>query len=63
MEKDQLIGYRMTVAELIAELQKFPMDMGVILDKSFGVHSVSKCTISHTNYPYNLPDCDYVNIE
>lgn len=58
----------MTVSELIEELKKYPQDMPVGVYGNFLYPSgdkidVSICTWVHSNYPYNLPDTDYVNIE
>ena len=58
----------MTVEQLIEELKKFPQDMPVATDTNFqypdgGPLEVSIHTWIHSNYPYNLPDTDYVNIE
>lgn len=61
----------MTVGELIEELRKWPEDMpvGVWGDLQYPPEhpsnrlKVEKRTWVHTNYPYNLPDFDYVNIE
>ena len=58
----------MTVKELIEKLQTFPQDMPVGVDGDFYYPNgydleVSVRTWVHGNYPYNLPDTDYVNIE
>lgn len=58
----------MTVKELIEELQKFPQDMPVGTWGDFEYPDGGKLTVEirtwvHSNYPYNLPDTDYVNIE
>ena len=58
----------MTVGELIEKLKKFPQDMPVATDRNFQYPDgdpleVSIRTWVDSNYPYNLPDTDYVNIE
>ena len=58
----------MTVGQLIEELKKSPQDMPVGIDMNFQYPDgepidVSIHTWVHSNYPYNLPDTDYVNIE
>ena len=52
-----------TVQDLINELKKFPLEMEVrdyCFDK---IEEVKIKTWTHDNYPYNLPDKDYVCIE
>ena len=52
-----------TVKDLINELKKFPLEMEVrdyCFDK---IEEVKIKTWTHDNYPYNLPDKDYVCIE
>jgi hypothetical protein len=61
----------MTVQQLIDELQKYPKDMPVaimcninpsdIKDPNF--IKVSKHTWVDSNYHYNKPDFDYINLE
>lgn len=61
----------MTVRELIDELEKWPEDMPVAVDGNImypsdhkeNILKVEKRTWVHTNYPYDLPDFDYINIE
>ena len=61
----------MTVGELIEELKKYPEDMPVAVcgdimyppDHKENILKVEKWTWVHTNYPYDLPDFDYINIE
>ena len=61
----------MTVGELIEELRKWPEDMpvGVWGDLVYppehpsNLLKVEKRTWIHSNYPYDKPDFDYVNIE
>ena len=51
-----------TVQDLINELKKFPPNMEV-RDYDFEkIEKVGIKTWQHTNYPYNLPDKDYVCI-
>lgn len=57
----------MTVGELIEELKKFPQDMPVATDGMFMYPNgedieVSIHTWVHSNYPYDLPDTEYVNL-
>ena len=57
----------MTVKELIEELQKFPLDMPVATDGCFNYPNGDKFEVSiktwvDSNYPYDLPDTDYVDI-
>ena len=52
-----------TVQDLINELKKFPLEMEVrdyCFDK---IEEVKIKTWTHDNYPYNLPDKDYVCLE
>jgi len=53
----------MTVKELIEKLKEFPEDLpvGVMYDVHADV-MVERKTWEHTNYPYNKPDFDYINI-
>ena len=61
----------MTVGELIEELKKWPVDMPVAAwgdimcppESEYNKLKVEKRTWTHTNYPYNKPDFDYINIE
>ena len=49
-----------TVQDLINELKKFPLNMEV---RDYDFEKIEKVEIKtwqHTNYPYNLPDKDYV---
>lgn len=49
-----------TVEDLINKLQEFPLDME-IRDYDFEtIEDVIIKTWTHNNYPYNLPDKDYV---
>ena len=57
----------MTVGELIEKLKEFPQDMPVATWSDFqypdgGEIDVQIRTWVHSNYPYNLPDTDYVDI-
>ena len=61
----------MTVKELIEELQKWPQDMPVtILHEIDWVTrndphwiKVSNKTWTHTNWPFDKPDFDYITLE
>lgn len=61
----------MTVRELIEELKKYPQDMPVTVDMSImwppeAVNNkleVSQRTWVDSNYPWNRPDFEYINIE
>ena len=63
MARDENIGERLTVGELIELLQKFPKDMGVVDYTHSGIVSARIYTWTHNNYPWNLPDTDYVMLE
>ena len=63
MTKDEMVGERLSVGELIEILQTFPKDMGVVDCGFNGIINVSIRTWTHSNYPYNLPDTMYVMIE
>lgn len=57
----------MTVAELIERLKNYPQDMSVGIDGDFEYPDGREIEISihtwvHSNYPYDLPDTEYVNI-
>lgn len=64
-------GTVMTVKQLIAKLKQYPDDMPVATFDDIGYHSkdnpdginVSIHTWIHGNYPYDLPDFEYVNLE
>jgi len=61
----------MTVKELIEELQKWPQDMPVTILHEIDwvtrddphLIKVSKTTWTHTNWPYDKPDFDYIFLE
>ena len=54
----------MSVKDLIDILLTFPQDMEVSIDYAGNdIDKVSIKTWTHDNYPYNLPDKDYVVIE
>lgn len=61
----------MTVKQLIEELQKWPQDMPVatMYDinpgdiKNPNYIKITKCTWVDSNYPWNRPDFDYINLE
>ena len=53
-----------TVKDLIDKLNEFPVDMPVSLDYAGGdIEEVKIETWVHSNYPYNLPDKNYVVIK
>ena len=53
----------MKVKELIAELQKYDEDMLVaIYGEIFDSIEVSKQTWIDSNYPYDKPDVEYINL-
>ena len=60
----------MTVKQLKQELDKFPNDMPVATWNDISYKSkddpewikVTKCVWEHTNYPYDKPDFEYVNL-
>ena len=53
----------MTVKDLIEELQKYDKDMVVATDYDvFEDVIVEKRTWTHTNYPYDKPDMEFVSI-
>lgn len=52
------------VKDLISELNKFPQDMPVSIDYAgVEIEEIKVETWVHSNYPYNLPDKDYVVIK
>lgn len=61
----------MTVGELIEKLKQFPLDMPVACDGNIyyppdnGYYDIeiSQRTWVDSNYPYNRPDFEYINIE
>ena len=61
----------MTVKELIEELQKWPQEMPVATVQDidwvtrYDPHwiRVSKKTYIHSNWPYDKPDFDYIDLE
>ena len=61
----------MTVKQLIEKLKEFPEDMPVATWHEFSPSDadnpnfvdVKIVTWTHNNYPYDKPDCDYVNLE
>lgn len=63
MAKDEYIGERLTVDELIKLLQQFPKDMGVVDCNFNGITSASIHTWPDNGFPYNMPDSDYVMLE
>ena len=60
----------MTVERLIKKLSEFPNNMPVATFNDISWKSkddpewiqVTKCTWEHTNYPYDQPNFDYVNL-
>ena len=61
----------MTVKQLIEELQKYPPDMPVATVYDINPEDIKDphwiklkiCTWVHSNYPYNKPDFEYLNLE
>lgn len=61
----------MTVAQLIKELQKWPLDMPVATMYDINPENISdphwiklkQCTWVDDNWPYNKPDFEYLNLE
>lgn len=61
----------MTVGELIEELKKYPEEMPVAVDGCINYPpeyegnkiEIRKRTWVDNNYPWNLPDFEYINIE
>lgn len=59
----------MTIEELIKELKKYPQNMPVACcGEIYYPPENSKIDITqrtwvHNNYPYNLPDFEYINLE
>lgn len=59
----------MTIEELIKELKKWPQNMPVACygeidypPENYKV-DISKRTWIHTNYPWNKPEFEYINLE
>ena len=53
----------MTVAELIEELKEYPQDMPVATPYAGAdIEKIEIQTWIYTNYPYDLPNKDYVVI-
>ena len=58
----------MTVGELIEELQKYDEKLPVAIDGNVYFHPQMQITVSvktfvDSNYPWNRPDFDYLNLE
>jgi len=61
----------MTVAQLIEKLQKFPQDMPIAVNDNISWATkenphyifIERCTWIDSNWPYNKPDFDYINLE
>lgn len=61
----------MTVEQLINELKKYPKDMPIAIMYTINPNDikdpnfikVSRHTWIDSNYPYNKPDFDYINLE
>ena len=61
----------MVVRELIEELEKYPQDMPVAVgtnimyppEADYNRLEVSQKTWVDSNYPWNKPDFEYINIE
>lgn len=69
MEKNRLDGQqrgasRTTVKDLINELKKYPEDMIVAAD--YDIFSDIELEVkiwTHTNYPYDKPDVEFLNLQ
>lgn len=61
----------MTVLQLIKELQKWPPNMPVTIMNDINPSDIEdsnyiklkQCTWVHSNYPYDKPDFEYLNLE
>ena len=54
----------MTVAELIEKLKTYPQDMPIAIDGDpFAEIEIMQRTWVDSNYPYDRPDFEYVNLE
>lgn len=61
----------MTVGELIEELKKYPEDMPVAVygniyyppESEYNKLEISKRTWVDSNYPWDRPDFEYINLE
>ena len=61
----------MIVSQLIEELKKYPQDMPVATYYDIDWKSkddqnsinIEICTWVHSNYPYNMPDFEYVSLQ
>ena len=61
----------MTVGELIEKLKQFPQDMPVACDGNIYYPpdcglcdiEITRRTWTHSNYPYDKPDFEYINLE
>lgn len=63
-EMDKKLDSRMTVTKLIEILKGFPQDMIVCTDGDlWGDPEITIKTWIHSNYPYNLPNKEYVSID
>ena len=55
---------KMTVKDMIEKLKQFPEDMPIAVGYDvFDEIHISVKTWTHTNYPYDKPDFQYVCIE
>ena len=64
-EKNNFMEINMiTVSEFIEKLKEFPQDMPVGIEYNpFDEIEIEIKTWEHTNYPYNKPDLEFVNIQ
>ena len=54
----------MSVAELIEELKEYPQNMPIAIDGDpFMQIKITQRTWVDSNYPYDRPDFEYVNLE
>lgn len=63
MTRDNNIGERLSVGELIEILQQFPKDMGVVAAGFGGITQASIKTLVCSNHPYDTPETDYVMLD
>ena len=64
-------GYLMRVKELINKLQEFPQDMPVATFHDINPSDIDNpdfievkiYTLEHSNFPYDKPSFDYVDLE
>lgn len=54
----------MKVKDLIRELKKYPQDMIVTVDNDiFSDIEIEVQVWTHTNYPYDKPDVEFLNLQ